>query len=61
MFCQGDVTYAIPKLESASTCHEIPSVINAKLTKYICYKLIPTSLAKLICVKIQIQMVPNGR
>ena len=29
------VTYAILKLESASTCHEIPFVINAKQTKYV--------------------------
>ena len=45
-FCEGDVTYAVPKLESTSICHEIISKC-----KYICLRMTSAIQAKLACVK----------
>ena len=45
-FCEGDVTYAVPKLESASICHEIISKC-----KYICLRKTSAIQANLACVK----------
>ena len=45
-FCEGDVTYAVPKLESASICHEIISKY-----KYICLRMTSVIQAKVACAK----------
>ena len=45
-FCEGDVTYAVPNLESASICQKIISKC-----KYICLRMTSAIQAKVACAK----------